>query len=649
MSFKKNEPTKGAKGPEAKRVLGGDPAASTMTRKPAKSGAGAAPARPGKRFERVARGEITGDLEEAYEEVLTALEEDPTNDDLHMRRYEILRRTKDRASLIAALEESTEITGRSFYAVKLAAFLEEFEDFAAALKWRQRVVEMSPDDADAVKKLAVAFVRAGDLDGAEPAYISLIDLKKDVDNPLGTSFLDDMTGRGLPPDFRGDLQALGLRILDYALSSRETSVALLENASRLAARAGHFEHSIAYYEVLLAAHPTHANARTWKGELLAVLARAGVPDKWMELSNELICDYEEHLKVNRGDVRGWITLARLQVQAGLSDAALASFKAAIRADSREWQAVYEHGKLLIRMGRSDEAINWYEEILSPYASDAPEKKSVRAVLERNLAELYFKLARYSDSLAIYAREEEKNIRFIAPIYEAVAQLDRAEELYKKAVQLTPKDAKAHAAVADFYVRRGSWDDVERSAREGLSCTNAYDEVLESLYVALATAEMNRKQVDLALETMDAAIKETPDSTSMQFRKVKLLVLAKRAKEGKALAESVRETLERRLACAPAHSGYWSLLGDVHSLLGGHEAAETAYESAIRYDAQDAPAVRGLGVLSERRKDLPRALDLYKRYVMLDPLSLATLPIKQKIKEIEQILGVSTSESSSGSA
>jgi tetratricopeptide (TPR) repeat protein len=644
--FNKKDPKQGAKGPaEGKRVLGGDAAAGTMVRKPARAAtaAGGAPGKPGKRFERVARGEITGDLGEAYEEVMALLEEEPDNDELHMRRYEILRRDGDKRALAEALEESTEATGRSFYAVKLAALLEEAEDFASALTWRQRVAEMNPDDPDAIKKLAVAFVRAGDLEGAEPAYLRLLELKKEVENPLGSSFLDDMTGRGLAPDFRAELQAMGLRVLVGALSTRGESLALLEIAARLASRANAFEQSIDFYERLLAAHPANPNVRTWKGELLNVLGRAGLPDKWLELSNELILDFEEHLRVNRGDVRGFITLARLQMQAGLSEDALNSFKLAIRADSREWQAVYEHGKLLIRMGRSEEAINWYEDILSPYASDAPEKKSIRAVLERNLAELYFKLGRYSESLAIYAREEEKNIRFIAPIYEAVAQLDRAEELYKKAVQLTPKAAKTHLAMAEFHVRRGHWDDVERYAREGLKCTDAYEDVLEGLYVALATAQMNRREVERALETMDAAVKESPDSASMLFRKVKLMILAKHGKEGKALAESVRDTLERRLACAPANSAYWSLLGDCYSLLGRPDDAENAYSTAIKYDAQDAPAVRGLGVLAERRQDLPRALELYQRFVVLDPLNLATLPIKQKIQEIEQALGVGATE------
>ena len=545
----------------------------------------------------------------------------------------------DRNLLAPALEESAEVTQRSFYAVKLAALLEEGEDYAGALRWRRRVVEMNPEDADAQKKLAIAHVRAGDLEGAEPAYLRLIDLKQGVENPLGTSFLDDMTGRGLPPEERSNLQDMGLNILDVALEPRPTSAALLEIASRLSARASRYDESIGYYERLLQAHAEHASIRTWKGELLRVLARAGVPDKWLELSNELICDYQEHLGVQRADVRSWITLARLQMEAGLSDDALASFKAAIRADSREWQAVYEHGKLLVRLGRSDEAIRWYEDILSPYSTDAPEKKSIRRALERSLAELYFKLGRYSESLAIYVREEEANLRFIAPIYEAVGDLARAEELYLKALQQSPKDAKAHLALAEYWVRRGNWDQVEVAGRAGLTCSNAYEDVLEGLYVAIATAQMNRRQLQEALAIMEQAVKESPDSASMLFRKVKLMIKAKQMKEGRVLAEHVRDTLIRRLACAPAHSGYWSLLGDVHSLLGKLEEAEKAYRMAVKYDAQDAPAVRGLGVLAERKQDHRAALELYKRFVTLDPLDLATLPIRQKINEIEQAMGL----------
>lgn len=640
--FRKNDPKDGAKGSaENKRVLGGD-ASGSMVRKVSRLAGTPAAAgtttHPGKRFDRVVRDDIGDDLEMALEEVLASLEDDPNNDDLHMRRYEVLRRIADRTSLTKALEESAEVTGRSFYAVKLAALFEEVDDYPAALQWRQRAVEMTGEDADAIKKLAIAYVRVGDLDGAEPAFTRLLEAKKNVENPFGSSFLDDMTGRTLPAERRAQLQAMGLRLLAQALETRADNLTLLESAAHLATRANELEASINYFERLLAAHGDHANVRGWKGDLLRVFARAGMAERWRALGDGLMADYEEHLRGNRGDVRAWIAFARLQMQFGLTDQALDSLKNAIRADSREWQAVFEHGKLLIRMGRSDEAIGWYEDILSPYGSDAPEKKSVRRALERSLAELYFKLGRYNDALTIYARDEEANIRFIGPIYEAAGELERAQETYKKAVQLAPKDARAHLALAEFHVRRGDWQEVERCAAEGLRCSNAHEDVLESLYVALATAQMNQRNVAEALQTMDAAIKEAGDSPSMEFRKVKLLLLARRGKDGKSLAEAVRGALERRLSCAPSNSAYWSLLGDCCALLAQQEDAEKAYSTALRFDAQDAAAVRGLAYLSERNQDLTRALELYRRFVMLDPLSLATLPIKQKIKELEQSLG-----------
>jgi tetratricopeptide (TPR) repeat protein len=642
----------GSKGAvESKQVVGGAQGDSSLVRKTANSAGGAlgkpaaaqgggAVKPPSKKFERSLLGDITGPLDEALDEVLSELEANPLDDDLHKRRYEVVRRMGDRSATLSALEESFEAVGQSFYAVKAAALLEEHGDHQEALAWRLRVVEMHPADADAYKKLAMSFVRTGDLEGAEPAYLKLLELKKDSENPLGASFLDDMVGRNLTPAERSDLQAMGLRVIDAALVTHPGNVTALEFGARLAARSGNHEAANNYYLGLLDAHPHHANVKTWKGELLRVYARAGVPELWRSLSSELINDYKAHLKVQRSDVRSWIALARLQMQAGLSDDALDSFKSAVRADSREWQAVYEHGRLLVRMGRSDDAVRWYEDILDPFGSDAPEKKSVRRALERSLADLYFRLGRYNDSLAIYAREEEANVRFIAPIYEAAGETEKSEELYKKAVQQAPKDAKAHLALAEFYVRRGLWTQVESHARLGLECPNAYEETLEGLYVALATAQMNQRAVEQALATMDAAVEESPDSASMLFRKVKLLMLTRQVKEGRELAEQVRELLEARLGCAPANSAYWSLLGDCYSLLGHAEQAERAYSAAIEYDAYDSAAVRGLGVLSERRKDLDRALMLYKRFVVIDPLNLATLPIRQKITELSAAMGIS---------
>src|SRR5262249_52401477 len=109
-------------------------------------------------------------------------------------------------------------------------------------------------------------------------------------------------------------------------------------------------------------------------------------------------------------------------------------------------------------------------------------------------------------------------------------------------------------------------------------------------------------------------------------------------EGTQLAESVKDMLKRQIECAPAASNLWSLLGDCHSLLGQSDQAELAFSRALQYDQMDATAWRGLGALCEKKKDLPMALDCYRRFVLLDPIHLSTLPVRQKVAELEAQTG-----------
>src|SRR5690606_28746397 len=118
-------------------------------------------------------------------------------------------------------------------------------------------------------------------------------------------------------------------------------------------------------------------------------------------------------------------------------------------------------------------------------------------------------------------------------------------------------------------------------------------------------------------------------------KVKLLLLLGRKEEALALAEEVRRSAEYQTGCAPSSSSLWTLLGDTCSLLGLMPEAQSAYSQALKYDAMDATAVRGLGILAEKQGDLARALELYSRFVVLDPLNLATPTIKQRIKALEE--------------
>jgi tetratricopeptide (TPR) repeat protein len=151
--------------------------------------------------------------------------------------------------------------------------------------------------------------------------------------------------------------------------------------------------------------------------------------------------------------------------------------------------------------------------------------------------------------------------------------------------------------------------------------------------------MNTKQIEDALATMDEICQAYPDSIHQQFRKAKLLIRMSRRAEGMRLAEEVRTSATHQTGCAPASSSLWSLLGDCHTLLNDIESAWDAYTNALKYDFMDSVAVRGLGMIAEKQGEWQTALDLYERFVVLDPLNLATPTVRNMIKKLRDKLGI----------
>lgn len=579
------------------------------------------------------------EVEEALAELDAQLAEDPKNKDLHVKKFKILRRVNDRPKMRGALQFAARECRDPFFGVKLAEALEEEGKHEKALEWRRWVAQFDPEDSDTIRRLAATAVRAGAFQTAEKSYSKLIELRKTDESPLGGTFYEEMLGKGLDAEKRQHLQQMGLRLLAKALSYQDTSPTLLEAAARLSYRIKDLEAARGFYERAIEIHPNHRNGRQWKVELLRVYASAGHQGPWQSLNHSFIEELKNYLQEFRGDSRAWTILAKQQIAAGYFEEAIDTLKSALVADAKNAQALWELGRLYVRMGRSQEAIDYYNEIIN----DPNEKKSVRRAIERSLADLYFKTGRFRESLEIYMRDPENNLRMIAPIYEAVEELDEAEKLYLRSVKQAPRDARSHLGLAEYWVRRENWDKASEAAREGLRCTYATEEVHSNLAVAMATAQMRQGRVEDALQTMEEICEAYPDSIHQVFRKVKLLVLLGRKDEALKLADEVRRSAEAQTGCAPASSSLWSLLGDCYSLLGNVESGERAYTNALRYDFMDSIAVRGLGIVAEKQGDYERALEMYQRFVVLDPLNLATPAIRNRIKELREKVGYTEPE------
>ena len=578
-------------------------------------------------------------LDEALESVNKELEAGSPDKEvvekLHEKKYRILKKMNDRPAMRAALQMAARECNSPFFGVKLAEALEEEGAFAKALEWRRWVAQFEPDDPDTIRRLAATAVRANNIPLAESSYAHLIELKKNDEAPLGGTFYEEMLGKGLNLEGRFTLQQMGLRMLAQALSHQSHSPSLLESAARLAYRVRDLDSSCRFYERAIATNPAHRNSRQWKVELLRAYGMSGLQRPWYELSQTFIAELREHLQQDRTDARAWTILAQLQIQAGYFEDAISTLKGALAADSKNAQALWELGRLYVRMGRSQDAIDYYLEIIN----DPNEKKSVRRAIERTLAELYFRTGQYQEALELYLRDPEANMRMVAPIYEAVGDLKTAEDYYTKSVKQAPRDARTHLGVAEFWVRRENWEQAAASGREGLRCTYATEEVHSNLAVALATAQMNVKSIEDALATMEEICQAYPDSIHQTFRKAKLLIKMTRRSEGMRLAEEVRTSATHQTGCAPASSSLWSLLGDCHTLLNDIESAWDAYTNALKYDFMDSVAVRGLGMIAEKQQEWQTALALYERFVVLDPLNLATPTVRTMIKKLKDRLGI----------
>lgn len=586
---------------------------------------------PEKKGEKPLIDDITEPLDEALADVDAKLANAPDDVELHKLKIKILRKMQDRPALRQELLHAANVCNVPFFGVKLAEQLEEDGAFAEALEWRRWVANFHPDDPDTVRRLATTAVRAGNLDIAEKAYTLLIKLRAGDELPLGGNFYEEMMGRGLNPAQRRELQKMGLRLLARALINRETNASILEAAARIAYRTKSFTEARGAYEQAIRSNPQHKNVHQWKAELLHVYAQLGLQENWRKLNASLIEDLQEVVKNDHTDMRAWNTLATQQIQAGLFDNAIATLKGALRADSKNAQALWQLGRLYVRQGNSQSAIDFYRDIID----DPTEKKAIRRAIERALAELYFKLGHYDEAMEIYMREVDSNARMIAPILEATGNLQEAEELYLRSVFQNPRDAKSHLGLAEYWVRRGNWEKAAEAAKSGLQCSYATEEVHTALAVALATSHMKLKDFAAALQVMDEICASYPDSIHCAFRKVKLLLLQGQSAEANRLASDICKSAKHQTGCAPSSSALWSLLGDTCSLLHDSDGAYNAYTQALNYDAMDTTAIRGLGVLAERDKEYRLALNYYERFVLNDPLNLATPEIKKRIAILQE--------------
>src|SRR5271166_5612458 len=272
-------------------------------------------------------------------------------------------------------------------------------------------------------------------------------------------------------------------------------------------------------------------------------------------------------------------------------------KKALDKDPNNYQAWFDLGFVLNRLGRADESIAAY-------------RKSVAAkpdVFESNL-NLGLMLVRANNPEAEQFLRAATGLKPTAHIEEgqargwlALAHLlenknpDDALQAYRKASELTPKDPEPHLSAGLLHERQKEFSDAEAEYKQVLKLDAHSTEAA----IGLTNIYMKSGRLGDAEPLLRRLATERPNDAGIHLQLGR--VLDAQGKKDDAIAE-----LQTAVKLAPSDADAQRDLADLYASAGKNDLAESAYRVLAAAQPKDPELHRGLGQALLRQKKFPEA-------------------------------------------
>jgi superkiller protein 3 len=183
----------------------------------------------------------------------------------------------------------------------------------------------------------------------------------------------------------------------------------------------------------------------------------------------------------------------------------------------------------------------------------------------------------------------------------------AKLLYEEALKNNPKNAGAHAGLAEIYSAKDDTDNAIASYEKALG----FDAELTELNAPLGVLYFQKGEVAKAELFLQKAVTANPDNAETQF--FLGLVRYKQNRNDEAIT-----AFKRSLQIDPNNAEVQYYLGEAYDRQNNDKEAIDAYQKAVQLNPKFAEAWFDLGVAYFNRDRLPEAIDAYKKSITLKP-------------------------------
>jgi Flp pilus assembly protein TadD len=284
-------------------------------------------------------------------------------------------------------------------------------------------------------------------------------------------------------------------------------------------------------------------------------------------------------------------------------------KKAIDKAPDNYQAWFDLGFVLNRLGRADESIAAYRKSVAAKPEVFESNLNLGLMLVRSNNPDAEQFLRAATTLKPTAHVEEGQAR----AWLALAHLlenkkpDDALQAYRKASELTPKDPEPHLSAGLLHERQKEFSAAEAEYKQSL----ALDPKSSEAAIGLTNIYMKSGRLGDAEPLLRRIASEHPDDAGIHLQLGRLLTA--QGKKDDAIAE-----MQTALKLSPSDSEAQRELVDLYASAGKNDLAETLYRTLLTANPKDAELHRGLGQALLRQKKFPEAQQEFWTAVHLKP-------------------------------